>query len=445
MNKWIRKVSFVLAMLILASCSSSYQATLPAPEMPLVQEHITNERKTSNMELSLGDTLTLKQAISRALANNPGLQVLKTEINANEAHTLQAKLRPNPELHIELENFGGSGPLMGFKGAETTVAFGQLIELGGKRQKRTEIASRQGDLTLLQYEIKRLEIITEVRSSYTQVLAAQMKLGLDRQLLGIAERFKATIDTLVKAGRFSVAEASRAQVELSNRKLALQQSIRELNNSKRLLVSTWGSNLANFNQAAGELFSIKALPERKWLLEVLEKSPQIIQQNTVITSQKAETKLARALAIPDPVIIAGYRHLNQTNDATFVAGLSVQLPIFDRNQGGKKEAYFRELQSEQQMRNLQNLLSTEVDIRMENLQNFSAEIQIIRDIIIPEAQKAYDIIYKNYRLGNYAIIDLLDAQRQLFDIEGRYINNLARINLEVIELEGLLGQSLKSL
>jgi outer membrane protein TolC len=68
----------------------------------------------------------------------------------------------------------------------------------------------------------------------------------------------------------------------------------------------------------------------------------------------------------------------------------------------------------------------------------------MRNVIIPEAQKAYDIIYKNYRLGNYAIIDVLDAQRQLFDAEGRYIDNLARINLEIIELEGILGQSLKS-
>ena len=443
-NKRIRAVSLVLAILALAGCSSSYQATLPAPEMPLVQEHSTNEQKTTNMGLSLSDTLILDEAISRTLASNPELQVLKSEIKASEAHALQQSLLPNPELVIELENFAGSGPLSGFKNTETTIAIGQLIELGGKRAKRTKIAARQSDLTLLRYEIKRLEIITKVRSIFTQVLAAQMKLNLDHQLLGIAERFKATIDTLVHAGRFSVAEASRAQVELSNRKLARQQSIRELNNSKRLLVSTWGSNTVNFTRVAGDLFTIRALPEPEWLLGALENSPRIIEQNAVITSRKAETELARAQAIPDPVLIAGYRRFNQTDNEAFVAGLSVPLPIFDRNQGGKKEALFRELQSEQQMQNLRNLLSAELNIRMENLQNFSTEIQTMRNVIIPEAQKAYDIIYKNYRLGNYAIIDVLDAQRQLFDAEGRYIDNLARINLEIIELEGILGQSLKS-
>ncbi|MCK5453601.1 MAG: TolC family protein, partial [Calditrichia bacterium] len=200
----------------------------------------------------------------------------------------------------------------------------------------------------------------------------------------------------------------------------------------------------NFTRVAGDLFTIRALPEPEWLLGALENSPRIIEQSAVITSRKAETELARAKAIPDPVLIAGYRHFNQTDNEAFVAGLSVPLPIFDRNQGGKKEALFRELQSEQQMQNLRNLLSAELNIRMENLQNFSTEIQTMRNVIIPEAQKAYDIIYKNYRLGNYAIIDVLDAQRQLFDAEGRYIDNLARINLEIIELEGILGQSLKS-
>ena len=130
-NKRIRAVSLVLAILALAGCSSSYQATLPAPEMPLVQEHSTNEQKTTNMGLSLSDTLILDEAISRTLASNPELQVLKSEIKASEAHTLQQSLLPNPELVIELENFTGSGPLSGFKGSETTIAIGQLIELGG--------------------------------------------------------------------------------------------------------------------------------------------------------------------------------------------------------------------------------------------------------------------------------------------------------------------------
>ena len=206
-----------------------------------------------------------------------------------------------------------------------------------------------------------------------------------------------------------------------------------------------GSKTVNFSVVAGDLSTIKTLPTAESLLQAMEKSPSIIEQNAIIKYQKAETELVKAQAIPDPVISAGYRRFNETNDQAFVAGLNIPLPIFDRNQGGKQEAQFRERRSEHQLHNLRNLLSAEVNNRLENLQNFLTEIQTIQNVIIPEAQKAYDIIYQNYRLGKYALIDVLDAQRQLFDAEGRYIDTLAKINLEIIELEALLGQSLKSL
>ena len=83
--------------------------------------------------------------------------------------------------------------------------------------------------------------------------------------------------------------------------------------------------------------------------------------------------------------------------------------------------------------------------RLENLQDISAEIETLQNIIIPQAQKAYNIFYKNYHVGKYGLIDVLDAQRKLFDVEGRYLDTLGEINMEIIALEGLLGQSLDSL
>ena len=140
----------------------------------------------------------------------------ETEIKAREARTVQESLLPNPEIDFEIENFSGSGEV---KGAETTISIGQLIELGGKRSKRTKIAALQSDIALLHYEKKRLDIITQVRSIFLNVLNAQKKLKLDHQLQDLALSFKTTIDTLVQAGRLSTAESARAQVELSNRKL----------------------------------------------------------------------------------------------------------------------------------------------------------------------------------------------------------------------------------
>ena len=444
-KKVITVFSFALVVFLVVGCSSSRRAAIPITELPIVKQQIEKSEEMKNKNISVQDTLSLNEAISRALESNPELQLFFTEIKAREARTLQESLLPNPELEVEFENFAGSGSISGLKGYETTLAIGQLIELGGKRAKRTRIAALESDIALLQYEIKRLNIITRVRSIFTQVLLAQKKLNLNRKLLGLSRSFKKNIDALVKAGRLSRAESARAQVELSNRELAKQRSIRELNNARRRLSATWGASEVYFNSVKGRLTSIKTTPNTEILMGAMEKSPLLIEQNAIIKKQKAETELAEAQAIPDPIISAGYRRFKETDDHAFVAGLSIPIPLFDRNQGGRQEAQLRELQSEQQLKILQNEIRTGINNRLENIRNISGEIEIMKNIIIPEAQKAYDIIYQNYQLGKYALIDVLDAQRQLFDAEGRYLEALAEMNLEIIALEGLFGQSLESL
>ena len=443
-NKPFTVLIFVLTAVIISGCTTARKAAMPAATLQLVEEqtapakHIGTEDKNSGR-------LLLEEAISRALQHNPELRTYKMEIKAREARTFQESRLPNPELMIEVENFAGSGPFSGLRGAETTIGIGQLVELSGKRSKRVKIAALQSDLALWQYEIKRLDIITRVRSLYLHVLTAQKRIELERKLVELARSFKANVDTLVKGGRLSSAESARAQVELSNRELGLRQSKREFNNSRQLLAAVWGVNTVDFVQVSGKLKSEISIPSVQQLMQALPESPLLIRQNSIIKRQKAETALAEAEVIPDPVLSAGYRRFNAGSDQAMVAGLSIPIPFFDRNRGGRQEAHIREQQSEQQLLSLRTDLHAEFNTRLETIRGLTNEIKTMQEVIIPQAQEAYRIIQQNYRLGKYSLIDVLDAQRQLFDAEGNYLRALAAINLQVIELEGLLGRSLKSL
>lgn len=435
----------VLSVLLIASCGTSRQKAIAVTELPIVKEQIDKAKQVQLIDSSVIDSITVNEAVSLALKFNPNLQLFLSEVEVYEAKTLQQSLLPNPELEIEFENFGGSGPLSGFKGTETTLAIGQLIELGGKRSKRTEIAAIESDITLLDYETKRLNVITQVRSIFTEMLLAQEKVKLDLQLLKLSQSFKTNIDTLISAGRLSNAESARAQVELYNQKLALERSIRDLNNTRRKLSGSWGMSEANFSYVKGNLSFPENIPVANNMLPVLENSPVMAKQKAIIKKQKIETELANAMSIPDPVVSAGYRRFNESDDQAFIAGISLPIPLFDRNQGGRQEAQVRERQSENQLLALSNQIQTKVNNRLETIKTLSREIESTRNVIIPEAQKAYDIIYKNYRLGKYALIDVLDAQRQLFHAESSYLDILAEINLEIIALEGIIGKSLESL
>jgi cobalt-zinc-cadmium efflux system outer membrane protein len=85
--------------------------------------------------------ISLRQALSLALMHNPELAAFSLEVRAGDAKALQASLFPNPELEAEVENFGGTEEWSRFDGAETKVVLRQLIEIGGKRSKRTKVAS----------------------------------------------------------------------------------------------------------------------------------------------------------------------------------------------------------------------------------------------------------------------------------------------------------------
>jgi len=446
MNKTRNTVILLfMSSILFVSCGSSRRTAVPLGEVPLVAKHTEKAETVRTDAKTHNDTLSLDEAIQLALTKNPQLKEFYTEIKSREARTWQESLLPNPALDIEVENFSGTGLYRGFKNTESTISIGQLVVLGGKIDKRTRIAAVESDIAMLQYEIQRLAVITRVREAFTQMLRAQRKMALERKLLELSQSFKTNVERLVQSGRLSRAESARAQVELSNREVALQQSLRQLNNARRRLAATWGAKTADFNHVKGDFIALKSSLDKDKLQHLAQNSPFVIRQKAVISRQKTQTQLATAQAIPDPVVRAGYRWLNESGDHAFVTSLSIPIPVFDRNQGGRQEAVLRERQSKERLRTLQNELIAETDTRLETIRNISNEIKIMKNTILPQALNAYKIIYENYLRGKYAIIDVLDAQRQLFNAEGRYIDLLAELNSQVITLEGLLGQSLDAL
>ena len=87
-------------------------------------------------------SLTLSQALSRAVSSSPGLAAADREIGAAGGRSLQAGLFPNPELSAELDNAFGSKLKRNLETAETTLQISQLFELGGKREARLAVSAR---------------------------------------------------------------------------------------------------------------------------------------------------------------------------------------------------------------------------------------------------------------------------------------------------------------
>ena len=387
--------------------------------------------------------LTLRQALALALLQNPELAAFSWEVRAAEARTLQASLRPNPELGLEVENLAGSGAFQGVRSTQTTIRLSQLIELGGKRSRRLRVAALERDLTAWDYETKRLDVLTAVTQAFVEVLRAQERLGAEEELVGLAAQVLATVAERVKAGKASPVEETKARVALSNSRIALERARSDLEATIQRLVAAWGGT-PSFQYAVGAFESIAALPSVEQLAQGLAHNPDLARWSTEIQQRQAARGLAQAQTIPDVTAGGGVRHVNESGDVTFVFSLSVPLPVFNRNQGALLETQYRLAKAEEERRAAVVRVHTALGTTYATLTAAWREVTTLQNEVLPDARRVFEAVNEGYRQGKFGLLDMLDAQRTLFEARGQYIDALAAYHKAITEAERLSGGALDS-
>jgi len=389
--------------------------------------------------------ITLRDALSLTLAHNPSLAAYSWEVRAREAAALQEGLFPNPELEALVEDFGGSGSVEGFDGTETTILLSQLIPLGGKVSKRKKLAALGTDLAGWDYEAARLDVLTSTAKAFTDLLAAQKQAEITEESAGIAERAYKTVSERASEGEISPIEEKRARVAFSQAKIRVDRAQRELEAARKKLASMWGSASPVFDGAEGSLDPVSPVPPFERVAEFVSANPDVARWATEMEEREAALKLEKADAIPDPFVSGGYRHISEKDDNAFVVGLSIPLPVFDRNQGGILEARRRILKGEEEKRNAEVAINASLAAAYKDLSSAYEEARAISEEILPGARDAYDSVFEGYREGKFSLIDVLDAQRTVFDTELQYIQALRSYHHSLADVERLTGTPIREI
>jgi cobalt-zinc-cadmium efflux system outer membrane protein len=386
--------------------------------------------------------IDLRQALALAMMRNPELAASSWEVRAKEAGTLQAGLFPNPEPGFEIENFGGSGPSESLEGAETTLHVSQLIELGGKRSRLARVAALERDLAGWDYESKRLGVLTRATKAFVDVLAAQERLALTEDLVRLAEQVFGTVTERVKSGKVSPVEESKAGVVLATSRIELERARRHLEVARSHLTATWGGSSAAFEEVDGRLDVVKPIPPAEQLVRRISQNPDIARWVAEMEQRQAAAELEDARRIPDLTLSGGVKRSSEANTDTYVLGVSIPLPIFDRNQGGTLEARYRLAKAGEERKASEVRVRTRLTEAYEALSTAFAEATALRDDVLPAARTAFDAASEGYRQGKFGYLDVLDAQRTLFEARGQFIETLAAYHKAVADVEHLIGERL---
>ena len=321
----------------------------------------------------------------------------------------------------------------------------QLIELGAKRLKRTRLAAIERDLAAWDYETKRIDVFTDVAKAFVQVLATREQLALSEELFGLAERVFQAISDRVEAGAASPVEATRAGVALSTSRIELERSRRALLAARRRLAATWGSSRPAFDAVEGDLFALSPIPDLGALEERIGRNPDLARWLAEMEQRSAVLELELANRIPDVTVSAGHRRLNETNDHALVLGLSVPIPIFNRNQGAILEARYGLAKAREEQRAAEILARDTLAAAYQSLSTSFVEAIVLRDEVMPGARSAFDAINEGYRQGKFGYLEVLDAQRTLFEARGQYLEALATYHASIADVERLIGEGLETM
>jgi len=386
--------------------------------------------------------LTLRQALALALERSPELAVFPHELRALEARELQAGLRPNPELGVTVENVLGTGTVRAFRGAETTLQLGQLIELGGKRLARVEAVAGERQVAAAEYEVKRAGLLADTAGAFIRVLAAQEAARLAKERVELARKIAATTAELVTAGKISPVEATRARAQVAAARIEAERAGHTLNGEKARLVAHWGDREARFVSVWGAVDEEMVIPEFAAMAARLEQNPTLRRWLAELARRQAEVSLTEARRTPDVTVSGGLRELSGPDDRAFVLGLSVPLPFNNRNQGAREEARQRVKAGEAERTAAATRLFAELRATHESLLAASSEAAALAKEILPASEQTLAAIMEGYTSGKFGYLDVLEAQRALFAAKEQRLRAQAAVHLLVAELERLLGAPL---
>ncbi len=386
--------------------------------------------------------ITLDDVLSLTLMNNPELATFSWELRAQDAAVFQAGLFPNPELHLEMENIFGSNGLRRTDQAETTLSLTQRIETAGKRTKRENLAALNRDLAGWGYESKRLDLFTELSQRFIDVLGNQEKLALSEALLSLATQVAETVTRRVDAGKVSPVEAVKARIALSSAKIELTRATQALDASRKTLAAMWGSPHPKFDQVAGPLAPASRLPDFEQILDRLSQNPEVAREESTLSQGQAALDLEKAKAVPDITFAGGVRQFNETDDNAFLAGLTFELPVFDRNQGGIRSARAKVSKALAQNHATKLRLKTALVEAYTRLSSRYSEVEGLKNELLPGAVKAFDAVNEGYRLGKFDLLDVLDAQRTLSQARSQFLQAQIDYHKAVVDVERLIAEKL---
>jgi len=389
-------------------------------------------------------TLTLPDAVRRAISQQPSLHGFEFQLRMQEARIGEAGLRPSTSVGLLVEDFAGTGARSDIESAQTTLSLSHVIELGGKRDARVAAAEAGHGRLRTEKAVLQLDVTAEVARRFVESLHERELLRIAQEGLQQAEASHAAAGRRVQAALAPAVEVARAEVGLLQAKLALEHAEHRLENSRVFLAAAMGDRTVRFGDTAGDLLAIDELAPIEALLEWMETSPDLMAFADEARLRDAQIRLAEVQRRPDIRTEFGFRRYELDDDVAFIAGFNVPLGTGNRARYGIDVARAERSKADTDRESAFLRAQAHLLAQYGEIKHAILEARTLRDSVIPQLESVWSKTGVAYQRGRYSYLELMDAQRELLGARRRLADVAAEFHILRIEIERLTGQSLEA-
>jgi outer membrane protein, heavy metal efflux system len=393
--------------------------------------------------------VTIDVAIREALESNLSLLAEKYNISVADARIIQARLKPNPVLSLGLDYqnvFRQDWSLNGNQGPpEWNARVDYLIERGGKRERRVEVAEGAKAVAQLQLLNTTRQLVFDVQSAFVDVQAAKESVALARANLASLEAIVKVNTDRVNAGDLARVDLVRSRVAAIQFKTALAAAELKLRTAKTKLQLLIGQRAVSDSfDVSGEIRRDDKIMQLTELhADAARLRPDLLALRRDEARSQADIRLQLAQGKIDFTVGTEYHHqFDLVHASAFGFFFSVPIPVFNRNQGEIERARQEDRQIGARIRAAEASIDSEVETAY---QQFSSSRDLLADIeknMLNEARDVRQITEYSYRRGEASLLELLDAQRAFNDAMQTYNDARADFARSLYLLDSASGRGI---
>ena len=372
------------------------------------------------------------------MAQNPVLAANRARVEAAAGRRVQAGLSPNPRFILQSENtrFTSQGGFTFFRDTDTFAYASQVLESGGKRQRRMEFASSGVRLAELDQEAGNRQIAARVGLAYWYAVGAARSFELLEESARNFERIVTYHRDRVREGAMAGADLLRVELEQDRLRTLASNAQREAESARLALFREMG--LTQYPAVAlSDSLTTLTSPVIPDLPQILEARPEIRSARQAVEQARSNVQLQQANAKPDPEVLFGYK--KTAGYDTVVAGFQINLPIRNRNQGNIAAADADVRVAEASLHSLEVQVKSEVESARQDYDSRRQLLTMRFPEMLRRAEESQRIADAAYREGGTDVLRLLDSTRSRIETLILYNRTLAEYQQSVVTLQTAAG------